>query len=250
VDTEPKLRKLFVRGLSWGTTSEMLQAAFSQFGDLEEAVVISDKVTGKSRGFGFVTFKETAAALAAIEQPSKEIDGRTALVAIDGQGHTPAPEQRFVPKRAAPAAVGQQMMMPQVAQQQLYLPPPYGAATPQAFVAEPVAPMMPMAMPGMQQQMPNGGMTGVTRTAYSNAEHKLFVRNLAFETTDQTLQMVFGAYGPIQEAGVLRDRSTGMSKRFGFVTFVNAEAAQRAIAAPPEIDGQSVIVNYNNDHKR
>ena len=40
------------------------------------------------------------------------------------------------------------------------------------------------------------------------------------------------------------------SKRFGFVTFVNAEAAQRAIAAPPEIDGQSVIVNYNNDHKR
>ena len=55
------------------------------------------------------------------------------------------------------------------------------------------------AMPGMQQQMPTGGMTGVTRAAYSNAEHKLFVRNLAFETTDQTLQMVFGAYGPIQE---------------------------------------------------
>ena len=49
-------RKLVVLGLPWQTDEETLQQYFSQFGALEEAVVLKDRSTGKSRGFGFVTF--------------------------------------------------------------------------------------------------------------------------------------------------------------------------------------------------
>lgn len=42
-------RKLFVRGISWSTTNESLAAAFNEFGDVEEATVVMDKSTGKSK---------------------------------------------------------------------------------------------------------------------------------------------------------------------------------------------------------
>ncbi len=49
------LTKLFVGGLPYHTTDETLRAFFSQFGDIEEAVVIHDRATGKSKGYGFVS---------------------------------------------------------------------------------------------------------------------------------------------------------------------------------------------------
>ncbi|KAF8402149.1 hypothetical protein HHK36_013101 [Tetracentron sinense] len=48
--------KLFVGGLSYGTDDQSLKDAFSSFGDVTEARVISDRETGRSRGFGFVSF--------------------------------------------------------------------------------------------------------------------------------------------------------------------------------------------------
>lgn len=47
--------KLFVGGLPYHTTDETLREYFLQFGDIEEAVVIHDRVTGKSKGYGFVS---------------------------------------------------------------------------------------------------------------------------------------------------------------------------------------------------
>jgi hypothetical protein len=47
--------KLFVGGLSWDTTDDGLRAAFEGFGTVDEAKVILDRDTGRSRGFGFVT---------------------------------------------------------------------------------------------------------------------------------------------------------------------------------------------------
>lgn len=48
--------KVFVGGLAWETQSETLQRHFEQFGEILEAVVISDKNTGRSKGYGFVSF--------------------------------------------------------------------------------------------------------------------------------------------------------------------------------------------------
>jgi len=49
-------KKLFVGGLSWDTTDASLRKAFESHGEVREAKVITDRDTGRSRGFGFVTF--------------------------------------------------------------------------------------------------------------------------------------------------------------------------------------------------
>lgn len=84
-------KKLFVGGLSWGTTDEGLEQAFSRFGEIVEAKVITDRETGRSRGFGFVTYTDEAAAEAAIaEMNNTQLDGRTIRVnAADNQGRRP-----------------------------------------------------------------------------------------------------------------------------------------------------------------
>lgn len=50
--------KLFVGGLPYHTTDETLRAFFLQYGEIEEAVVIYDRNTGKSKGYGFVSFSQ------------------------------------------------------------------------------------------------------------------------------------------------------------------------------------------------
>ncbi|KAF8413765.1 hypothetical protein HHK36_001758 [Tetracentron sinense] len=87
-DRDPVQRKLFIRGLGWDTTTEGLRTLFSSYGDLEEAVVILDKVTGKSKGFGFVTFKHIDGALLAVKEPSKKIDGRMTVTQLAATGTT------------------------------------------------------------------------------------------------------------------------------------------------------------------
>ena len=74
-------KKLFVGGLSWGTTDEGLRAAFESFGEIVEAKVIVDRDTGRSRGFGFVTFADDAAATRAVEEMNGvELEGRSIRV--------------------------------------------------------------------------------------------------------------------------------------------------------------------------
>nr|CAD1841951.1 unnamed protein product [Ananas comosus var. bracteatus] len=65
-------------GLAWETQKEALRDHFHHFGDILEAVIISDKLTGRSKGYGFVTFKEAEAAKKACEDASPVINGRRA----------------------------------------------------------------------------------------------------------------------------------------------------------------------------
>ncbi|XP_057982266.1 UBP1-associated protein 2C-like [Malania oleifera] len=96
---DPAHRKLFVRGLSWSTTSETLCAAFLEHGEIEEGAVIIDKATGKSRGYGFITFKHMESTQSALRAPSKLIDGRMAVCnlaceGLSGASTTPDLSQR------------------------------------------------------------------------------------------------------------------------------------------------------------
>lgn len=73
--------KVFVGGLSWDTRDDSLRSAFEAFGEVREARVILDRDTGRSRGFGFVTFENDADAATAIsEMNDKVLDGRTIRV--------------------------------------------------------------------------------------------------------------------------------------------------------------------------
>ena len=72
--------KIFVGGLAWATDDHGLKAAFESFGNVTEAKVIADRMTGRSRGFGFVTFDTAEAATEALSFDGQMLDGRTVRV--------------------------------------------------------------------------------------------------------------------------------------------------------------------------
>ncbi len=73
--------KIYVGNLPFSVDRDKLQELFSTYGEIEEAVVISDKFSGRSKGFGFVTFKDEAAGQKAVaEMNEKEIEGRNLKV--------------------------------------------------------------------------------------------------------------------------------------------------------------------------
>ena len=74
--------KLFVGGLAWATDEAGLKAAFSKYGEVVEAKVVTDRDTGRSRGFGFVTFSDAESASKACELNGAELDGRELRVDI------------------------------------------------------------------------------------------------------------------------------------------------------------------------
>ncbi len=67
------------------------------------------------------------------------------------------------------------------------------------------------------------------------SENKLYVGNLSFQTSDETLAQLFAEFGTVGRATVATDRETGRSRGFGFVEMGSAEAATAAISA---LDGQ------------
>ncbi|XP_062003030.1 glycine-rich RNA-binding protein RZ1A [Rosa rugosa] len=77
---EPEYR-CFIGGLAWSTSDRSLKEAFDKYGKLVEAKVVVDKFSGRSRGFGFVTFDDKKAMEEAIEEMNGiDLDGRTITV--------------------------------------------------------------------------------------------------------------------------------------------------------------------------
>ena len=74
-------KKLYVGGIPYSTTGDALKAAFSQAGAVDSAVIIMDKMTGRSKGFGFVEMADDAGAQKAIEMwNGKDFEGRNLTV--------------------------------------------------------------------------------------------------------------------------------------------------------------------------
>jgi RNA recognition motif-containing protein len=69
--------KVYVGNLPFSVDSEKLKELFASYGEIEEATVISDKFSQRSKGFGFVTFKDEESAKKAIaEMNDKDVEGR------------------------------------------------------------------------------------------------------------------------------------------------------------------------------
>ncbi|XP_037334273.2 RNA-binding protein 38 isoform X1 [Pungitius pungitius] len=117
--------KIFVGGLPYHTNDASLRRYFETFGDIEEAVVITDKQTGKSRGYGFVTMVDRGAAERACKDANPIIDGRKANVNLAYLGAKPRSSQSSL-------SVGVQQVHPTWAQRQYGLAQQY--VYPQAFL--------------------------------------------------------------------------------------------------------------------
>jgi cold-inducible RNA-binding protein len=74
---------------------------------------------------------------------------------------------------------------------------------------------------------------------------KLFVGNLGFGVTEDTLRSLFESHGTVESVSVITDRDSGRSKGFGFIEMTNDAEAQHAISAMngKEIDGRALTVN-------
>ena len=74
---------------------------------------------------------------------------------------------------------------------------------------------------------------------------KLYVGNLSFDATENDIQDMFAACGPVQEVNLIIDRMTNKSRGFAFVTMATPEAAQAAIAqlGGKNINGRDLTVN-------
>jgi len=75
---------------------------------------------------------------------------------------------------------------------------------------------------------------------------KIYVGNLSYTTTEETLKDYFSSYGEVLSSTVIKDRDTNQSKGFGFVELSDESNADKAIAelSGKEIDGRRIRVNY------
>lgn len=87
-------KKLYVGGVPYSTTDDSLRAAFAQAGEVASANIIMDRMTGRSKGFGFVEMADDAGAQAAIEMwNGKEFEGRK-LTVNEARPMEPRPPRR------------------------------------------------------------------------------------------------------------------------------------------------------------
>ncbi|KAK4366518.1 hypothetical protein RND71_014398 [Anisodus tanguticus] len=112
-ERDTTLTKVFVGGLAWETPKEAMREHFDKYGEILEAVIISDKLTGRSKGYGFVTFKEAESAKKACEDATPIINGRRANCNLASLGArrsrlppsiTPPPPQQEGPNVVGPRA--------------------------------------------------------------------------------------------------------------------------------------------------
>jgi len=74
---------------------------------------------------------------------------------------------------------------------------------------------------------------------------RIYIGNLSYDTTQNTLEAEFGRFGPIDDVHIVTDRETGRSRGFGFVTIADDSGAEKAIEEMngTELDGRTLTVN-------
>uniref|UniRef100_A0A4W5Q987 RNA-binding protein 38 n=1 Tax=Hucho hucho TaxID=62062 RepID=A0A4W5Q987_9TELE len=130
IQKDTTFTKIFVGGLPYHTNDASLRKYFEAFGDIDEAVVITDRQTGKSRGYGFVTMLDQGAAERACKDPNPIIDGRKANVNLAYIGAKPRGMQIGEPTRGI--SIGVQPIHPALIQRQYGLAQQY--MYPQAYL--------------------------------------------------------------------------------------------------------------------
>ncbi|KAI1551906.1 RNA-binding protein RRM domain [Pyrenophora tritici-repentis] len=186
---EEGVKNLFVGNMSWNIDEDWLRREFEGFGEIVGCRVITDRETGRAKGFGYVEFANAAdAAKAQKEMHEYELDGRQLNV-------------DFSTPRAKPDANG-------------------GA---------------------------RANKYGDKRSPPSNT---LFLGNVSFECSNESIQEVFAEYGSITRVSLPTDRDTGALKGFGYVDFSSQQEATAALEAlnGQDIGGRAIRIDYATPH--
>ncbi|KAK1593087.1 hypothetical protein QYE76_059232 [Lolium multiflorum] len=183
-------RKLFVGGIPSSAQDVELRGHFARFGAVRSMVLMRDKETGHSRGFGFVEFDDEEAADKALgdgENPKHFICGR--LVDVK--------RARIRP----PRNMGEQPLHQQEQG-------PYQ---------------------GHRNNQPAGNATDASGDNVSYASKKIFIGGLRDNITEEEFRAYFEAFGTVTDVVVIYDSMTSRSRGFGFVTFDSEEAVRKVM---------------------
>lgn len=260
----PLVNKIFIGGLAPTTTSESLTAYFTPFG-AADCIVMMDRSTGRSRGFGFCTFASADVVQLVFDAgmtTSRDgvvehiIDGKLVSVkACEAKGEAPMPVNarhglpppKAVPLPAlggsAPGGDGLESLQPLLSSLGSLL----GASSSSSPPSLPAAGRLddlPTSWPPLAQ-VPGGGTGGVSggygrdlprghTTALlplpTGAAARVFVGGLPQTCDDAKLHSFFTQFGVLSDAKVMFDRDTGRSRGFGYVSFATVEGMQAAMA--------------------
>ncbi|KAF8396280.1 hypothetical protein HHK36_017895 [Tetracentron sinense] len=105
-ESDPHHRKIFIHGFGSEASNETIISTFKQYGELEECNVVTDKITGKSKGYGFLLFKTGAGARKALKKPQKIIGNR--MIACQFASFGP------VPNHPVPDPIGRKILVANV----------------------------------------------------------------------------------------------------------------------------------------
>ncbi|OUM64964.1 hypothetical protein PIROE2DRAFT_24758, partial [Piromyces sp. E2] len=172
---------IFVGNLSYNMTEDWLAEEFSVVGEVVGARIITDRESGRSKGYGYVDFADKATAEKAVnEYNGKELDGRE--VRLDFAN---SPNKSSKPKK---------------------------------------------------------NYDNKPRSAPSKT---VFIGNLSWNTTEQTLSDMFNEYGNVVSIRIPTEKETGRKKGFGYVEFDEIDAATKALElSGTEVDGRAIRLDY------
>jgi nucleolin len=216
--------KVFVGGLSWNTDDDSLYKAFEPHGTIPFSRVCTDRETGNSRGFGFVSFADADAMNKAITAlDGTELDGRA--ISVRAAGEKP-PERKGgdgAGFAAKPCFAWQKGNCTRGDQCRFSHDGEGKAAEPGAA--------------GAWQKPAGGGDRG--------PEHKVFCGSLSWGVDKDKLWSAFEACAGLVDAFVCTDRESGQSRGFGFCKFDSEENMNAAIEKMngAEVDGRAINVN-------
>ncbi|OJD25310.1 hypothetical protein ACJ73_03316 [Blastomyces percursus] len=195
---------MFIGGLNWETTDQSLKDYFSQFGEVQECTVMRDGATGRSRGFGFLTFKDPKT-VNTVMVKEHYLDGKIVRTA---HGHWPAPTPtRCAVRDDSRLEVDIYMRTYKLTRQNKQIDPK-------------------RAIPRDEQE----------RTS------KIFVGGVSQEATEQDFKQFFMQFGRVVDATLMIDKDSGRPRGFGFVTFDSEAAVEATLSGPLEILGKPIEV--------
>ncbi|KAF3662368.1 putative nucleosome assembly protein 1-like 1-like isoform 1 [Capsicum annuum] len=197
-------RKLFVGGIAPETTEESLRKYFSQFGEITDSVIISNK-RGSPRGYGFVTYAESEIAKEVLEE-DHIIDGRAV--------------ENFLLKSTLT------VIFPLITTLRL------GLRLKRIFCS--VYKVL------VKKEVPKEDM----HVKRASKTRKIFIGGLPRYYTEDDLKEHFSTYGYILRHRIMRDNYTGRSRGFGFVTFANEKAVEEVFSdgCMHELGGKQVKI--------
>ncbi|KAJ2745881.1 Heteroproteinous nuclear ribonucleoprotein A1 [Coemansia sp. BCRC 34301] len=185
----------------WETDEIKLRNYFSRYGNIVDCTIMRDPMTGRPRGFGFVTFDNMKGVNAVLQEPSHNLDGKAIdpKHAVPRDGQTTQRRNNYNYNNSNQNAGG------------------YGGH-------------------GGGSSAGTGG-DSYNDPVQSMKGDKVFVGGLSPTITETDLTSSFAEFGSIVEAKIMIDRETGLSRKFGFIQFETEDAALEAVKAGNSVRG-------------